>query len=265
MEILRCYEDLAALRRSQLRPGVMTNCVLTERELRRELSAGRLYCQAWPEGLYLLRRRAGHWLLQYYLQPGGSFPAPEAAGPVVTEVPIRPKDAGSEAALLAKLGAAGFSLLLRRVRLQYRPAGPVQEPEALVHFGTTEDAREVLDLLHASLDPLTGCLPGVDELREDGAQGNLLLTRGGDGTLTGVLQFRQAPGLWEIRHLAVRADARAQGLGTRLLRAFLSQAGERRAQVWTGQTNAAALAAYQKVGFMQDGCSSSVLLRERTI
>lgn len=265
MEILRRYEDLAALRRSQLRPGVMTNCVLPEREFRRELSAGCLYCQVWPEGLYLLRRRESHWLLQYYLQPGGSFPAPEAEGPVVTEVPIRPKDAGWEIAFLAKLGAAGFSPLLRRVRLQYHPAGPVQAPVGPVCSGTPNDAREVLDLLRASLDPLTGCLPGVDELQEDGAQGNLLLTRGGDGALTGVLQFRQAPGLWEIRHLAVRADARAQGLGTRLLRAFLAQVGQRRAQVWTGQTNVAALAAYQKVGFMQDGCHSSVLLRERTI
>lgn len=265
MEILRRYEDLAVLRRKQLRPGVVTNCVLSERELRRELAVGRLYCQTWPEGLYLLRRRADHWLLQFYLQSGGGFPAPEAEGPVVTEVPIRPKDAGSEAALLAKLGAAGFSPLLRRVRLQCYPADSVQALEDPVHPGAPEDAREVLDLLRASLDPLTGCLPGVDELREDGAQGNLLLTRSTDGGLTGVLQFRRAPGFWEIRHLAVRADARAQGLGTRLLRAFLSQVGQRRAQVWTGQTNAAALAAYQKVGFMQDGCHSSVLLRERTI
>lgn len=265
MEVLRRYEDLAVLRRNQLRPGVLTNCVLTEGELRRELDAGCLYSQAWKEGLYLLRRRADHWLLQYYLQAGGVFPAPEAEGPVVTEVPIRPKDAGSEAALLAKLGAAGFSPLLRRVRLQYRPAGPTQAQKAPVRSGAPEDAREVLDLLRASLDPLTGCLPGVDELRQDGAQGNLLLTRGPDGTLTGVLQFRQAPGCWEIRHLAVRADARAQGLGTGLLRAFLTQLGDRRARVWTGADNQAALATYQKVGFLQDGCHSSVLLRERTM
>ena len=66
----------------------------------------------------------------------------------------------------------------------------------------------------------------------------------------------------EIRHLAVREDARGHGLSARLISAYLSAIGGAASNVWTGAGNEPALRAYARAGFRTDGWESVVLCHQ---
>ena len=79
MERIERLEALSPLLSAQLKQGVYTNHyappAITEREMR----------QGWPwisfpGGLWLRRRRGGHWTLTFYLQPGAALPLPPLDG-----------------------------------------------------------------------------------------------------------------------------------------------------------------------------------------
>ena len=81
MQRAESYAALAPLLSAQLRRGVVTNCFLSTEDYQRELPRG-LYYEEREGCLLLLRQRPGHLILNFYLQPGGTFflpPWPRAA------------------------------------------------------------------------------------------------------------------------------------------------------------------------------------------
>ena len=63
----------------------------------------------------------------------------------------------------------------------------------------------------------------------------------------------------EIRHLAVRADCRGQGLAQRLLGMLRARTGGQKCTVWARQGNTPAERFYEKNDFRPDGWTSVVL------
>ena len=85
MQRAESYAALAPLLSAQLRRGVVTNCFLSAEDYQRELPRG-LYYEEREGCLLLLRQRPGHLILNFYLQPGGTFFLPDVKKPVVTEL-----------------------------------------------------------------------------------------------------------------------------------------------------------------------------------
>ena len=264
MEQIRSMQRLSPLITAQLRPGVRTNCALTPEDYRREMDGGTLYVHPLEAGLLLLRRRSGHWILNGWFSPGQeeiSLPVDE---PVTAELPFRPKDgAEAEGALSALFTAGGFVPRLRRVRLT-RPAGPAPEGAAggfVLRPAEEADLPAVQKLLEGCFDPLTGCLPDGAALADAAAAGDLLCALDGCGGPAGVLHSRRTEKEGEIRHLAVRPELRGRGCARGLLTGWLARLEGRRARVWTGADNLAALRTYGGAGFREDGWRSLVLVR----
>ncbi len=101
-------------------------------------------------------------------------------------------------------------------------------------------------------------LASVERLLEDPATEFLLGAHGEDAPPAGVCQLRfrwsvwtAAPDCW-LEDLYVRADARGQGVGEALVAAALERArarGSRRIELDTSESNAGALALYERMGF----------------
>ena len=80
MQRAESYAALAPLLSAQLRRGVVTNCFLSAEDYQRELPRG-LYYEVREGCLLLLRQRSGHFILNFYLQPGGAFFLPDGLKP----------------------------------------------------------------------------------------------------------------------------------------------------------------------------------------
>ena len=261
MERIDRPEALARLAQGQLRRGVFTNHFLAPADVPGEIARG-LRAEPFDGGLWILRRRGGHDLLTFYLQPGASPPPPALERPTVTEVPWRPRDEAAAAAALDCRAVLGFREQFRRRRRE-RPADTPPEAPGVRAAGP-EALTAAADFLARHFDPLTGCLPDEAALADALAAGQVLVTEDGAG-LTGLLHFTAGRGAAELRHLAVRADARGRGLGRQLVGGFLARTAGLRRQVWARAGNAAAEHLYETNGFRPDGWRSAVLLAgERT-
>ena len=108
MQRAESYAALAPLLSAQLRRGVVTNCFLSAEDYQRELPRG-LYYEEREGCLLLLRQRPGHLILNFYLQPGGTFFLPDVKRPVVTELSCRAKDADAMSSAAEQLRVLGFA------------------------------------------------------------------------------------------------------------------------------------------------------------
>lgn len=255
MERIEDFAALSPLLTAQLKPGVYTNHLMAPGDYDREIAAG-LTVFPFPGGLWLRRSRAGHGLYTFYWQRGAELCPPPAAEAAVTEIVWRPGKEARALEAVARLEAAGWRVLFRRSRWE-RPACPAEGAGA---YGCPDpsQADAVLAFLREQFDPLTGCLPNRADLEVQLAAGEAVAAWDQAG-LCGLLHFQTGRTSSEIRHLAVRADQRRNGLASGLLNAYLIKTGGAKSLVWARQGNGPAEGFYQSRGYRPDGWQSAVL------
>ena len=247
------YAALAPLLSAQLRRGVVTNCFLSPADYQREIGDGLFY----EEGdgfLLLLRQRAGYRLLNFYLHPGAKLCLPGQTLPLVTELACREKDRDAMSRAQDALCALGFMecfCRLRRTRAAV-PAPNNVEDAAAVSF------EAVRAFLLEQFDPLTGCIPPDEALRQAVGAGQVLCLTDADG-ISGLLHYAPGRAQCEIRHLAVRADCRGRGYAGQLLKLLEAKTGGQKCAVWARVGNTPAEHVYEKNQFQPDGWRSVVL------
>ena len=235
--------DFDELSRSILRcmkPGLLTNCTLSGRELRERT----LFSQTWDGGLRLLEQMPWGWYLRYYCL-NADCPE-ELPDGTVCETVLRP---GQTDEILQNWGLLP---VVKRLRLA-RPADAKKElplPEPV-------DPQQVLELLTASFERETGCLPTLSELEQAAEEGRLL-SRFDNGAPVGVLHVKAGKGAWELRHLAVKESARGNGVAQSLVKELIDRFGDRNIRLWVREDAPAARHIYEKFGFMPDGFTSTV-------
>ena len=253
MQRAESYAALAPLLSAQLRRGVVTNCFLSAEDYQRELASGLFYEQG--EGFLLLfRQRQGHLLLNFYLHPDAVLRLPALRVPVVTELACREKDREAMRRAQEALQALGFAELFRRLR-RTRAACPAPD---IAEAADAASFEAVQAFLLAQFDPLTGCIPPDEDLRQAVDAGQMLCLTDAAG-IAGLLHYAPGRAQCEIRHLAVRADCRGRGCAGRLLRMLEAKTGGQKCAVWTRAGNAPAEHVYEKNRFQPDGWLSAVL------
>lgn len=186
MRRVESYAALTPLLSAQLRRGVVTNCFLSPADYQREIDAGLFY----EEGdgfLLLLRQRAGYRLLNFYLHPGAKLCLPEQPSPLITELACREKDQDAMRRAQDALCALGFAECFHRLR-RTRAAIPVQNTAETPAEASFEAVRA---FLLEQFDPLTGCIPPDEKLRQAVGAGQVLCLMDADG-ISGLLHY--APG-----------------------------------------------------------------------
>lgn len=260
MKRIECYEELAPLLTAQLGRGVVTNAALTPEDWRREIAAGALWRQSWEGGLALLRRRAGHAVLNFYLREP-VVPGDLAwDGPTVLEIAARPRDGGLLRAADFWRGQ-GFQDLFRRERLALPKGTAVPSGPLAARIAGAADAGAVGTLLRENFDPMTGCIPTEEELAHDLEAGHVVCVDGPDGEAAGLLHIAPGRGSTQLRHLAVGETHRRQGGAQSLLARYLEHTGFAKSLVWVRTDNEPGRRFYTKNGYAPDGWASAVLYR----
>ncbi len=259
MELIDSYDTLARLASQQLRPGVMTNVIISEREFAPAIETGKLMAAVTPAGLLLCRDRGGHYRFQFCLNDLSVPLGTELPTPVVTEVAFRPQDVKLRE-VVDYLKTQGFVPLLERERMSRK--GTVEMPTLPLVCPGIEDGPQILAFLQDAYSSLTGCLPDLRELNADLEQHHVLLIKDGS-SIAGCLHFSFDGRAGEMRHLVVREDLRGQGLTRPLIAGYLNAVGNVRSTVWIRSDYPAARAAHARMGFKPDGRRSIVLWRER--
>ena len=240
MEKVTRLEDLRPLLDAQLQRGVCTNAFFTPEEYGDLIARNALSCEVWEGGLALLVHRGDYDRLYFYLH--GELKPITLTRPTVLEIAYRPKDLALQDAG-TQWEKIGFQRRLTRVRL----CRPAVKPALAAELARPEEYPQVLALMEDCFDHRMGCIPTLDELSHV-----LCLRKNGICAILHYKEGRQNT----VAHLAVRADCRRQGYGTRLL----SMLEEKRTLVWTGQDNLPGIKLYEAAGFTPESWRSGVWL-----
>lgn len=237
---------------SHFKKGVFTNNTLTTADYQREITQGNLFLQQFEGGILFLRRRPTHYIGNFHLLPGAQIHLEEVDRPVVIEISSR-----SQPKIEPWLNV-GFSPILHRKRLTATEGTPALCP---IRLAKAEEVEEVLALLNQEFDPITGCIPTLPQLREEIALGNIFVWEE-NGHIIALAHRSMAKNSSEIRHLAVDARHRGQGLSHQLMGGYFAHTQGERHLVWTANPIATHL--YQSHGYTADGYTSTVLIWKGT-
>ena len=263
MERLKDINEASRLAFAYMKPGVITNHVMTADEYQADINAGTLYAHTWPGGVLILRSREGYHLLSFYINDHGALPNVELPRDTVIEIAFKPKGAEAVKKTIQYWERVGLKQVLERIRLT-RPAGLRYNPAVQngtdfdIVLATPQDFNDCRKLIQASFDQLTGHIPSSKEIEDSIAGGCILCIKDSEGKISGLLRCVQRAASVEIRQLALREDMRGQGLARILLDAFNEKWSEK-STVWMRDGNIPALRAYTSAGFVTDGWQSVVL------
>lgn len=120
-----------------------------------------------------------------------------------------------------------------------------------------DNSKKIVDFLKKNFSPITGCIPSLNQLKQDMAKGYVLQASIGEDII-GVLHFQQNGNNAEIKHLAVDEAYRGRKIAARLLENYEKRITAKQQIVWTGTENQKAQKLYQKFGYQKDGFVASV-------
>ncbi len=243
---VQSYQQVAREVNGLLLQGGTTNGLPDRETVEKEIRQGTLFLQGGDRGVLLLRRRERWDLLTFFLKKGQTLQGWMPQRSTLAELPFRSEtDPMREVA--QSLEDMGFRPLLSRLRYT-RKGQACTFPES-----SAEGSKESYELLCNSFPALTGCIPSREEWELLCNRGQVLSVGGG------LLHYEQKGRTTELRHLAVAEDRRRQGIGRRLVGAYLNRCGTGLSRVWTGEDNVAARRLYESFGYEKDGWTSRVL------
>lgn len=266
MQKIEAFAQAAGLLGAQLRRGVVTNSFLTAADCDREAKTGLYVYEA--DGELLVFRRPGDALYpELFLAAGRTSYASGCFQTCRHGAGLPAKDADAMLSAAAYFREIGFEEVLRRTRrtrsgasagVQRASQQAVSASRSGVSAGAAAGEAAVMDFLKQEFSTFTGCLPMEDTLREALAAGQILCAQDERG-ICGLLHFAPGRAASELRHLAVRADCRRQGIANALFDAYMSVTGGQKSLVWARTGNEAAERFYETHDYQPDGWNSVVL------
>ena len=164
---------------------------------------------------------------------------------------------------LEAFGKSGFKVyrqLYRMSRTGLFPVDPGEvSPEVIV--GQEEDIPVVEFLFNRDFDPLCEQIPSREELISFIREKQLLVIRDKD-TLAGFLVYEMTGKTWYLRYWYTDPAYRNRGVGSKLLKAALSQGAESTRQIlWVLSDNGNAIKRYEHFGFTRESMNDCILIK----
>lgn len=261
--------ELAAIRRAAA--DFRTNLFAAPEHLEAWSASGLLFGVQGVGATLLLRREASAWRLYFAATDlaalGAVLHGDLAHGPD----PLVADLVGSQAAttsVVEVFAAAGFRRH-RRLERMAAPAGGSGAADRAATGGTRvrraglRDEIAVRALLEASFDRLAEPIPDQTEMIR-AIEEQRVLVAGREGAVRGALVFETQGRRSLLQFWAVVPEARAEGIGSALMRTYLSSHREvRRFLLWVDSANRRAIAAYRHYRFEADGLIDDVVVGER--
>lgn len=250
---------------SRAAPGFSSNLYAAQDQIARWCADGRLATLAVPGAVLLLQADRDFHHLFHVAESRAALSGALAmlpTGTYVADLIGRGNVLDEICAVHAACGFVPHRLLRRMVRVQ----APRRAEAGDVELAVPADAPQVAAFLDRLLDRFAEQVPEAEELAREAEAGRLLLVRGDDGAVAGMLLYALQGRTAHLRFWHVDADARGQGVGRRLMSGFLARTAEaRRLVLWVIGDNDRSIAIYRHYGFEEDGLLDSIMiLREET-
>ncbi len=237
MKQITDFKELSALILKHYKRGVLTNSFLHPDTLKCEIREGRLFVNDNAESLSILLQRDSFDRLYYYA-------ASENTGITIYRETVT-ESVGNES--LLKFNS--FEPVGKRCHLVKNKA--VEAQPLTSEFAQKEDCEAILKLIKNCFDEKTAALPTLTELILKAENGNVLIFKDSAKTAA-VLEYGIYGKTATIDHLCTSPEYRSMGLAKKLCTDFISQNSGRRLDVWTAESNTAALKLYKSLGFEAD-------------
>ena len=252
MEKINNFDELNGLISKHLKKGVYTNCFISKEEFEEEIKNETLFYHEYDGGLLLFRKMEDYIKMNFYINNPEIDLDIKFEEVVVTEIVCKPEFDCSKIIDLFKKN--GMKLRLKRVRLLKEDSN-IDTTSSNVEKVKLKDYEKIVKLLRENFDKYIGCIPSEQKLKSDIESGNFYCYIE-NGEILGILHIANKT---NIKHLAVDKEYRGRGIAKAILNTYLSDVGDGKKYVWTGENNEAALSTYCSVGYKLDGYVSYVL------
>ena len=236
--------------------ALCTNFFLSADETDEAVGNGEIYTHLSDSGILIFRRRETYYRTYFYLADPENPVVGTPDLPAVLEIPYRDRDASMKNVIVG-FGNAGFESLFGRIRMTRR--GEEISESGLVRTAGREDLDRLCGIFEECFHPIAGCIPTESELMSEIDAGHILT----DESVSGLLHFTESRTGSELRHLAVTESMRKCGIGSELVKVYLSRYGSKKSTVWVRDDNAPAIRTYEKYGYKADGMKSVVLIYDK--
>lgn len=247
------FEELNKLISMHLKKGVYTNCFISKEEFEEEIKNETLFYHVYDGGLLLFRKMDGYYKMNFYIVNPEIDLDINFNDIVVTEIVCKPEFDCSKIIELFKKN--GMELKLKRMRLANESSN-VDITSSNVGKAKLKDYEKIVKLLRENFDKYIGCIPSEQKLKSDIESGNFYCYREKEEIL-GILHIANKT---NIKHLAVDKECRGRGIAKAILSTYLSDVGDGKKYVWTGEDNEIAKKTYFIMGYKLDGYVSYVLI-----
>jgi ribosomal protein S18 acetylase RimI-like enzyme len=257
MEQITNFDMISPLIIKQLKPKILTNNFMTEKNYKDEISKSALYYHIWDGGLIFLRKREEFWKVNFYLsniEKEIDFKIPKIS---VLEIVNKPNDSTFENTLKF-WKANGFVEYTKRKRMQ-KIVNDFDNDNSSVRLAQIEDAQEIDSIMKECFDKYSGCLLDNQEL-EGEIKNNNIYCAISENKIVGILHKSNNKNISEIRHLAVKKEMRGKHYASELVKHYINDCKCNKNLVWVGSDNEIAQKFYKKNSYEFDGWISTVLI-----
>lgn len=251
-------------------PGFVCSFFAATSKIERWIAAGSLGMRL-CEGALLIHREDGGLLRVSHVAANpsalntalGALVAAMPRQTMVADVVGRPEDVGGVAEVYRRHGFIQHTQLLRMQRSGVWPT--MTAGAAGVDHAGMDDVSALRTFMERWLDPLSEQIQDIAELRQAvAAQGVFVVRDGAD--LAGMLIHDTTGQSTTLRYWHVAGDRHGQGIGSRLMHAFLARcATSRRVTLWVIADNAPSIAKYHHYGFSEDGMVDDIMVRQAEV
>ncbi|MEG2464498.1 MAG: GNAT family N-acetyltransferase [Kiritimatiellia bacterium] len=263
-EVVKTWETVLALLARKRNEGCLryANFFPDERRMTRWIEQGEFFVQEEAEGALLLRRQKTFDLI-WFLAPS------EAA--MVRLLTLLPRERTSVIEMVGRRSfcdelanlAAPFGWKRSRTLVRMSRLTPVEQYvcNESVKPARLDEAVAIQTLLERYFDPKKEQLPSLYEITEWILAEHLLVVHTATGAVGAFVIFDLLQSVLYLRYWFVLPEARGQGVGALLLRAFFARGAQTKRQIlWVFEDNATAIGPQRHYGFKEEDMIDHVLI-----
>lgn len=232
-----------------------SNCFFLPATVKQKIAEGKLFYE-WADNGLLLFDDCTDFYRCYYCLHDLANPEPlQLDRDAVIEFPYNESLTEKQKREIGQISMLGFHLGRESGLMTAIPEQIVrQEPEhqrGLVSKAVQADAEQVLELIHRSFDPLFAFIPDWDEMAIAISDGRVFVIRNSERAVIATLHSGFEKGIAIIHHVAVAPNARGNGYGKALIKAYHDNYIGRtsRFQHWVDLHNRVAVNIYLGLGY----------------
>lgn len=236
MNSIEDVSELNPLILPYLKRGVITNNFLKLENYKLYISEKSLFYEKTDNVLLIFRKIYDVYRTYFYINSFESIAIPDNAVVEIVNPDIKTIEFFEGLGL--RIIATRNEMLLKEI---------IGHKGKLLVHPTKNELSDVRDIICSNFNSKYGCIPSIEELDVN----NILVSRGEDGSIDGIIRFNTEKNVSRVMHLAVVDKKRRSGIGSNLILGYMNHEKDkcREFRLWVNSDNNSAIEFYIKNGY----------------